>query len=135
MRVNRRRSWIAFPAVALCVAALGAAVVFVILSVSLTESPNVADAVAVALAAVGCGAAALGAAWKWAAARATRPDQVSAAKDALVALVRNAWRVESMIRGLEPDPIPVVWRPTDDTGLPAVPAPAKPPWRSSSCSN
>ncbi|WP_327044061.1 hypothetical protein OG320_20060 [Microbispora sp. NBC_01189] len=102
--MNRRRSWIAFPAVALCVAALGAAVVFVILSVSLTESPNVADAVAVALAAVGCGAAALGAAWKWAAARATRPDQVSAAKNALVALVRNAWRVESVIRGLEPRP-------------------------------
>lgn len=117
MRVNRRRSWIVLPAAALSVAALGAAVVVVVRAVSSKESPNVADAVAVALAAVTSGAAVLGWARNRAAPRAARPDQVSAAKDTLVALVRNAWRAESMIRGLEPDPIPVVWRLTDDSGL------------------
>ncbi|GAA4205591.1 NACHT domain-containing protein [Microbispora amethystogenes] len=117
MRVNRRRSWIVLPAAALCVAALGAAVVVVFRAVSATDSPNVADAVAVALAAVTSGVALLGWARNRAAPRVTLPDQVSAAKDTLTALVRDAWRGESMIRGLEPDPIPVVWQLTDDTGL------------------
>ncbi|MFC6085481.1 NACHT domain-containing protein [Sphaerisporangium aureirubrum] len=115
--MNRRGSWLAVLVAALLLAAVGVLVMFVVWAVAWNEKPNVADVVEVAFAAAALGGGVMGWARNAAAPKATRPEQVMAAKGTLAGLVRTQWRAESMIRSLEPDPIPVLWQLTEDTGL------------------
>lgn len=104
-------------AAVLWLATLGVLAVIVARTMSWDEQPHVADVSAFAVAAAVSGAVVIRWARNSAASGTTRPDQIAAAKDTLVDLVRKQWRAESVIRSLEPDPIPVMWRLTEDSGL------------------